>query len=332
MEEERDRLEPAEPVRSGTDDVLVAHGVSITAEQQAADQAGGDPNAQIPPHRWELGKCVLWPVIIVTAWVPMLWRERRHPTWDKEFETGVTTLRSGANAIGRCFCALRFITDPPVGSIPLWLPSLPESVGTATNVTAPNGGEWFFTATGAPARGRGVGNLCCANWVYPGDPQHVSDLGKPRRLILYLHGGAFCLCSSRTHRGLLMRIADSTHAIVLAPDYRRPPEHPWPTPVDDCLDTYRWLLKERSVDPSLIVFAGDSAGGGLVLAVMAAARAAGLPLPAGGAMYSPWLDLTDSCSGSWSSNQQYDFLPRDWAAKFAKAYAVKKRHFCAIYI
>ncbi len=268
---------------------------------------------------------MLWPLIVMTAWVPMLWhKERRHPMWDKEFEAGVTTLRAGANAIARCFCALRLLTDPPVGSIPLWLPSLPESVGASTNDESrgsPYGGEWFFPATGEAVRGNGVGNLCCLDWEYPGDPQELLELGDSKRVVLYFHGGAFCLCSSKTHRGLLMRIVDATGAVCYAPDYRRPPEHPWPTPVDDCLAAYRWLLEKRGVKPGRIVFAGDSAGGGLVLAVLAAARAAGLPMPAGGAMYSPWLDLTDSASGSWTSNQEYDFLPRDWAVKFAYAYA-----------
>ena len=90
-------------------------------------------------------------------------------------------------------------------------------------------------------------------------------------MILYLHGGAFCLCSSQTHRTLLMRLCSTTNAVILAPNYRRPPEHPWPVPVDDCLEAYRWLLEERSVSPDRIVLAGDSAGGGLVLSEGAAA-------------------------------------------------------------
>ena len=58
-----------------------------------------------------------------------------------------------------------------------------------------------------------------------------------------------------------------------------------------------------------------------MVAVMAAARAEGLPLPASGVMLSPWLDLTDSCSGSWTANQKYDFIPCDLAHKLARAYA-----------
>jgi acetyl esterase/lipase len=118
-----------------------------------------------------------------------------------------------------------------------------------------------------------------------------------------------------------MKLVHETGATVLCPDYRRPPEHPWPTPVKDCLETYRWLLNQGHVDPRKIVFAGDSAGGGLVLAVLSEARAAGLPMPRGGVLWSPWVDLSDSISGSWTTNQRTDFLPRDLAAKIALGYA-----------
>ena len=55
-----------------------------------------------------------------------------------------------------------------------------------------------------------------------------------------------------------------------------------PVPVEDCLDSYRWLLETANVSPSNIVFAGDSAGGGMILSVLGAAKKEGLPLPAGG--------------------------------------------------
>jgi monoterpene epsilon-lactone hydrolase len=305
-----------------TSAVLAAHGVIVSPAQREAD-AAADPNADIPEHTAEWVRCLLWPAIVAVAWVPRwIQSERRHPTWDRAFEAGVGTLQAGANNIGRCMCALRLITDPPVGTIPLWLPTLPNSVGCEPNVTAPRKGEWFFPATGDAERTckLDVSSMFCASFAYPGDPQRdLAGLASLERVVLYLHGGAFCLCSSQTHRALLMRIVQHTGAVVLAPDYRRPPEHPWPVPIDDCLEVYRWLLERISSDR--IVFAGDSAGGGLVLAVMAAAKAEGLPLPAGGAMFSPWLDLTDSCSGSWTENQKYDFLPRDWAVRFACAYA-----------
>ena len=118
-----------------------------------------------------------------------------------------------------------------------------------------------------------------------------------------------------------MRIVAETGATVLCIDYRRPPEHPFPVARDDCLDAYRWLLEKGRVLPNRILFAGDSAGGGLVLSVLGAVRDQGLPMPAGGVMWSPWVDLTDSFSGTWTSNQKTDYLPRDISLSLAKGYA-----------
>ena len=59
---------------------------------------------------------------------------------------------------------------------------------------------------------------------------------KKRRVILYFHGGAFALCTPKTHRALLSKLCKYTNgADILCPNYRRPPEHPWPTPIDDCV-------------------------------------------------------------------------------------------------
>lgn len=141
------------------------------------------------------------------------------------------------------------------------------------------------------------------------------------RVVLYFHGGAYALCTSKSHRMILMRIVAETGATVLCIDYRRPPEHPYPAARDDCLEAYRWLLEEARVPADRIVFAGDSAGGGLVLSVLGAVRDQGMPMPAGGVMWSPWVDLSDSFSGTWTSNQKTDFLPRDIAHSFAVGYA-----------
>ena len=79
-----------------------------------------------------------------------------------------------------------------------------------------------------------------------------------------------------------MKLSKATNSIIYCPNYSRPPEHPWPVPVEDCLGSYRWLLETANVSPSNIVFAGDSAGGGMILSVLGAAKKEGLPLPAGG--------------------------------------------------
>ena len=103
-------------------------------------------------------------------------------------------------------------------------------------------------------------------------------------------------------------------------DYRRPPEHPFPTPVDDCLSAYLYLL-EKTGDSSRIVFAGDSAGGNLVLSTLLRIAKHGISPPAGAILLSPWVDLTDNGRlPSWERNCKIDYLPQDMAKLFAVAY------------
>ena len=112
----------------------------------------------------------------------------------------------------------------------------------------------------------------------------------PGRSILYLHGGAYVVGSPDTHRSLVARIAAATNARCLAINYRLAPEHPFPAAVDDAVAAYRWLLAQGQ-EPSRVVVAGDSAGGGLTLATLLALRDTGLPLPGAGVCLSPWTDL-----------------------------------------
>lgn len=108
-------------------------------------------------------------------------------------------------------------------------------------------------------------------------------------VVLYFHGGGYCIGSPRTHRDLASRIAQAAGGSAIVPDYRLAPEHPFPAAVDDALATYGWLVAHVEVER--IVLAGDSAGGGLALCLALAARDVGLPLPAGIACLSPWTDL-----------------------------------------
>lgn len=109
------------------------------------------------------------------------------------------------------------------------------------------------------------------------------------RRVLYLPGGAFLVGGHHLHRSLLSRIAAATGARVLAVDYRKLPAHPISTSVEDCLVVYRALLDERPADD--LVLMGDSAGGFLALAVLAAAQAEGLPVPAAVAVLSPLCEV-----------------------------------------
>ncbi|WGR93696.1 alpha/beta hydrolase [Bradyrhizobium sp. ISRA443] len=120
-------------------------------------------------------------------------------------------------------------------------------------------------------------------WLVPSDA--------PRdKAILYFHGGGFRIGSIASHRDLIARIADTSGCRVLAIDYRLAPEHRFPAALDDALIAYRYL-RDQGLRTADIAFAGDSAGGNLVLGAMLAARERGWPLPAAGALMSAWTDL-----------------------------------------
>ncbi len=107
--------------------------------------------------------------------------------------------------------------------------------------------------------------------------------------ILYLHGGGYLLGSRRSHRGLAAHLANATGAQAVLAEYRLAPEHPFPAGLDDAVAVYLALLDE--FDHRSIVISGDSAGGGLSLALGLRLKDEGLPLPAGIAVISPWTDL-----------------------------------------
>ena len=109
--------------------------------------------------------------------------------------------------------------------------------------------------------------------------------------ILYLHGGAYVFCSPRSHRHLVAGLSATCNLPAFALDYRLAPEAPFPAAVEDCVTAYRWLLAQ-GFSANRIVVAGDSAGGGLTLALMISLREAELPLPAAGVLICPWVDLT----------------------------------------
>jgi monoterpene epsilon-lactone hydrolase len=109
-------------------------------------------------------------------------------------------------------------------------------------------------------------------------------------VILYLHGGAYALGSINVHREMVARLAGTARIKALAINYRLAPEHPFPAALEDAIAAYHWLLTQ-GYDPASIIIAGDSAGGGLAIAVLVALRDAGERLPAGAVCISPWVDL-----------------------------------------
>ncbi|WP_433325381.1 alpha/beta hydrolase [Spirillospora sp. CA-294931] len=110
------------------------------------------------------------------------------------------------------------------------------------------------------------------------------------RVVLQLHGGGYHYASAWLQRDFTARLADAAGARVLGVDYPLAPEHTFPAPVTAATAAYRWLL-ESGVSPGRIAVTGDSAGGGLALAVLVTLRDEGTPLPASMVLMSPWADL-----------------------------------------
>jgi len=113
--------------------------------------------------------------------------------------------------------------------------------------------------------------------------------GGQQGVLLYLHGGGYFACSARTHRPFTTAFAQRGFR-VFAPDYRLAPEHPFPAAVLDAVAVYRALRAELGAAAPIVV-AGDSAGGGLALALMLKLRDEGETLPAAAALFSPLTDL-----------------------------------------
>ncbi|HEX5750104.1 MAG TPA: alpha/beta hydrolase [Archangium sp.] len=150
-----------------------------------------------------------------------------------------------------------------------------------------------------------------AEWFIP--PGATGD-----EVVLYLHGGSYVFGSTRTHGDLIARIALGTGARVLGLNYRLAPEHPFPAPVEDTLMAYRWLLS-TGVKPARVAFCGDSAGGGLALAVLVVLRDGGVLPPAGAVLIAPWVDL--ECSGeSVVAHERFDWGDKRMLLHWAKWY------------
>ena len=117
---------------------------------------------------------------------------------------------------------------------------------------------------------------------------------EPGRVLLFLHGGGFELGSLRSDGELAARLGRASGMRVLFPEYRLAPEHPFPAAIDDVLAAWRWLRAGEGLSARSIAVAGDSAGGGLAVALLVAARDAGEELPAAAVLMSPTVDLTSS--------------------------------------
>lgn len=135
--------------------------------------------------------------------------------------------------------------------------------------------------------------------------------------ILYLHGGGYIIGSAATHKGLTGHLAKASGCTVVTPDYRLAPEHPFPAALDDAEAVWHRLISNGHA-PAQTAVAGDSAGGGLAIALAMRLRDKQQPLPASLTVFSPWADLTQQAL--YSPEHEPVLQPR-WTAKAARLYA-----------
>ncbi len=137
-------------------------------------------------------------------------------------------------------------------------------------------------------------------------------------VLLDIHGGALVGGGGEVCRLLSTIAAQRTGLVTWSVDYRMPPDHPYPAPLDDCLAVYAALLDEQA--PTRIVVSGASAGGNLAAAMLLRARAEGLPMPAGLMLLSPEIDLTES-GDTFATNQGVDYVLVDGLGASIALYA-----------
>ena len=127
------------------------------------------------------------------------------------------------------------------------------------------------------------------------------------RVVLQLHGGGYIGPMKNIYRHFAVKYSKISYgADVLSVDYRVAPEHPFPAALDDAVQAYKWLLEGKKYKPGRIVVAGDSAGGGLALALCMYLKDHGLPLPGGLITMSPWTDVS---LGGASYTENYEIDP-----------------------
>lgn len=134
-----------------------------------------------------------------------------------------------------------------------------------------------------------AGDWLDGDWTTPATPRAAAAAGD--RIIYYLHGSGYVVCSPQTHRGMVARLAKRTGMAAFSIDYRLAPEHKFPKAGDDTIRGYHWLLAQGFTGDQIVV-AGDSAGGHLALDLIADNHRTGTEQPAGLLALSPLYDPT----------------------------------------
>jgi len=138
--------------------------------------------------------------------------------------------------------------------------------------------------------------------------------------ILYLHGGAYVLGMTKNHINLCSKIAHLVGMEIIAPHYRLAPEDPFPSALNDVVSVYSDLLLQKGKTSPLFI-GGDSAGGGLALALLQEIREREFPMPDGAFLFSPWTDLTLSSNSVIEKARVDPILSSYGLREDARAYA-----------
>ncbi|KAG0304007.1 hypothetical protein BGZ98_006033 [Dissophora globulifera] len=246
------------------------------------------------------------------------------PTWPLHLAVIVEVLRSATDVYEHIFEDLSEIRHC-VDFFFHYLPKLPQMQAISFHLPIPANGRGFGDVLAPLEAMENGARTVSGQWIW--DSRVWDDISKRpfaqsalakdplaaregEKVIMYLHGGGYCMCSSATHREMLWRISRATGRRIFALDYRLAPEHPYPAALQDVAHAFSHLtdgVRGCGFQPRDVTAAGDSAGGGLALALMMYQRDQGLPMPSQGLLLSPWLDLTMSCD-SWVTNN-IDYLP-----------------------
>lgn len=168
---------------------------------------------------------------------------------------------------------------------------------------------FFRSPRGTRAAPQDLAGVSCLHVTTPG-----TISGGP--LILYLHGGGYIFGSPRTHKAMLAQICRRTRLTALLPDYRKAPEHRFPAAVEDALATYRAVAGHRGG----VIIGGDSAGGGLTLALTLEILRLGLPKPLGLFCFSPLTDLGFKSAAVRDNDASDVVLPASMAPMMVRMY------------
>ncbi|MFW9822092.1 MAG: alpha/beta hydrolase [Candidatus Thorarchaeota archaeon] len=126
----------------------------------------------------------------------------------------------------------------------------------------------------------------------PAEKYSLNSVDSKSIVMLYLHGGGYFSGSYMTHRRFVSILCKKLHLNTYSINYRLAPENPYPAGLDDAFFAYKWLLEEKSIPAKNLIIMGDSAGGGLTLALLHRIGTQNLPQPKAAICLSPWTDLT----------------------------------------